>query len=161
MWPSWYAVSYWAMKLLLIGVFIALTACTGNSGDAVATTLQCGNCREAQVLKVIDGDTLDTDLGRIRLFGVQSPEFGQRCASEATERLQELAGDSVRLQSGPRLTDESGRPLAYLYTKGGNSIDETLIREGLAEAWVIDGQHRDHLFGLEREARTNKVGCLW
>jgi len=51
--------------------------------------------------------------------------------------------------------------LAYVYTEDGASIDETMIREGLATAWTRDGQHRDHLMGLQREARKDNAGCLW
>ena len=110
---------------------------------------------------MIDGDTLDTAKDRVRLFGVDTPEFGERCASETTHRLQQLAGDSVRLEDGPRLTDQFGRILAYSYfTEDGASIDETLIREGLATAWTRDGQHRDLLVNLEREARMQGVGYL-
>ena len=56
------------------------------------------------------------------------PERGQRCATEATERLRELAGDTVRLEDGPRLTDTYGRTLAYVYTVDGISIDAVLIQ---------------------------------
>lgn len=72
-----------------------------------------------------------------------SPERGDRCASEATDRLQELAGYSVRLEDGPRLKDQFDRILAYVYTADGISIDETLIRERLATAWTRDGQPQD------------------
>ncbi|MBC8279565.1 MAG: thermonuclease family protein [Chloroflexi bacterium] len=117
---------------------------------------------KVEVNRVIDGDTLDTSRGRVRLFGVHTPERGERCASEATDRLRSLAGDSVRLEDGPRLADQFGRILAYAYsTEGGASIDETLIREGLATAWTEDGQYRDLLVNLEREARIHGTGCLW
>ena len=96
-----------------------------------------------------------------RLFGVDTPERGERCATEATERLRELAGDTVRLEDGPRLTDTYGRTLAYVYTVDGISIDAALIREGFATAWTRDGQHRDYLVGLEREAQQQGAGCLW
>ena len=49
----------------------------------------------------------------------------------------------------------------YVFTEGGNSIDEILVREGLALAWTRDGQHRDHLIGLEQTARRTAAGCLW
>jgi len=62
--------------------------------------------------------------------------------------MRELAGDTVRLGDGPRLTDTYGRTLAYVYTVGGISIDAALIREGLATAWTRDGQHRDRLVEL-------------
>ena len=35
---------------------------------------------------------------------------------------------------------------------------EKLIQEGLGEAWQRDGQHRDLLVGLEKEAQRG--GCL-
>ena len=73
----------------------------------------------------------------------------------------ELAGNSVRLEDGPRLTDQFGRRLAYVYTEDGYSIDEILVREGLGTAWTEDGQHRDFLVGLERGTRMMDDGCLW
>ena len=148
----------WPMKALLIALGLLFVACAGAVED---TTLQCADCPLAQVVHIIDGDTLDTNRGRIRLFGVDAPERGERCASKATDRLQELAGGSVRLEDGPRLTDQFGRILAYVFTQDGMSIDETLIREGLATAWARDGQHRDFLVGLERGARRKYAGCLW
>jgi len=125
------------------------------------TTLQCLDCSESDVIRVIDGDTLNTSDGRIRLYGVDAPEEGERCAPESSDRLRELAGSSVRLQKGPRERDSFERLLAYLYTEDGNSIDEMLIKEGLATAWTEDGQHRNFLVALEREARNNRTGCLW
>ena len=68
-----------------------------------------------------------------------TPERGQRCAAEATERMRELAGDTVRLGDGPRLTDTYDRTLAYVYTVDGISIDAAPIREGLGTAWMRDG----------------------
>ena len=56
-----------------------------------------------------------------------------------------LAGNTVRLEDGPQLTDPYGRNLAYAYTVNGASNDETLIAEGSATAWTRDGQHRDYL----------------
>jgi hypothetical protein len=52
-----------------------------------------------------------------------------------------LAGDSVRVEFGPRQGDRYGRILYYVFTMEGESIDEMLAREGLALAWLEDGQH--------------------
>ena len=150
------------MRLLLLGLFLAIAACTGtNDTDIAETSLRCDACPTARVVRIIDGDTLDTSRGRIRLFGVDTPEVGEPCATEATERLRELSGNTIRLQNGPRLTDTYGRILDYVYTAGGVSIDEALVREGLATAWTQDGQHRDYLVGVEREAQETGAGCLW
>lgn len=150
------------MRLLSIGVLLTLTACAFLPGDSEETTLQCSECREIQVSRVFDGDTVIATGDRVvRLFGIDAPDGGQRCAAEATKRLRELAGDTIRLEDGPRLTDELGRMSAYVYTSHGASIDESLIREGLATARTENGQHRRHLLNLELEARTTQTGCLW
>ncbi len=145
------------MRLILLGLFLSLAACGGLD----ETNLRCKDCFEVQVVRIIDGDTLDTSRDVIRLYGVDAPERGQNCASEATKRLRNLAGNTIRIEAGPRTIDRFGRLLVYLYTEDGASIDEVLIREGLATAWTPDGQHRDYLVGLEKEARSQGTGCLW
>ena len=62
---------------------------------------------------------------------------------------------------GPRASDRYGRSLYYIYTEGGDSIDEILVREGLAVAWTADGQHLQYLMSLADRARNEGVGCLW
>lgn len=98
---------------------------------------------------------------RIRLYRVDTPERGEPCFDEATERFKELAGESVRIEYGPRQTDRYGRLLAYVYTEDAESVAEKLIQEGLGEAWKRDGQQRDLLIGLEKQARQDGSGCLW
>ncbi len=44
-----------------------------------------------------------------------------------------------------------------MYAEDGISIDEALIREGLATAWTRDGQHRAYLVDLERAGAG--AGC--
>ena len=68
------------------------------------------------VKRVIDGDTLDTSLGRVRIFGADAPERLEVCSKEATNAMRYLAGAQVRLERGPRTTDEFGRELFYVYT---------------------------------------------
>ena len=70
---------------------------------------------------------------RTMLYGVNTPERGEKCYKEATARLRELAGGEVRVELGPRSSDRYGRLLYYVYTQDGDSIDEILISEGLGE----------------------------
>ena len=139
-------------------MFIAYRALTGGGCE---TILCCPDCDVISVNRIIDGDTFVGDEGRVRLFGMDTPEIGEPCYSEATARLTELAKDAVRVEAGPRARDPFDRLLFYIYTGSGESIDETLVREGYARAWTRDGQHRETLMSLERDARQNKVGCLW
>lgn len=120
---------------------------------------------EAEVLDVIDGDTIDVRVGgqreRLRYFGVDTPERGDRCYSEATERNEALVGDTVLLLSDVRDRDPNDRLLRYVFTEAGASVEARLIAEGLGVAWTADGAYRDGLVGLESEARAAEAGCLW
>jgi endonuclease YncB( thermonuclease family) len=115
---------------------------------------------------VIDGDTLDVRAAqtvlRVRAYGIDTPERGEPCYTEATDRLRALAGSQLRLLAEPpRLADRSGRELRYLVAADGRLIDATLIREGLARAWTEDGSLRELLLAEERAARAARRGCLW
>ncbi len=124
-------------------------------------SLLCNDCQLVDVTRVIDGDTLDTSMGRVRLFGVDTPERGKSCFQEATDFTRMAAGSKVRIENGPRQTDSYGRRLAYVYESSGDSIDAQLISGGFAVAWTRDGQHRDYLTNLEENARQTRTGCLW
>lgn len=120
---------------------------------------------EAEVLDVIDGDTIDVRVGgqeeRVRYYGVDTPERGDRCHDEAAARNEELAGARVLLLPDARERDRYDRLLRYVFTEEGESIDARLIAEGLGYAWREDGAYRDTLVALEGEARAREVGCLW
>lgn len=154
----------WLIGPLAFSLLLVLAAC--SNGDVRPTSsgvasLSCPDCSTVPVSRVIDGDTFDSGATRIRLFGVDTPERGERCFNEATNRLKELAGDVVRVEQGPRTSDTFDRMLYYVYTKDGKSIDELLVREGLAVAWRPDGQHRQVMVSLEEYAHRNRAGCLW
>ncbi len=147
--------------LALAGVLQARLDWFGRLGEQECqTVLCCEECPALRVSRVIDGDTFDSSAGRVRLFGVDTPERKERCYTEASRRLSRLAGNKVRVEAGPR-SGEGSRLLFYVYTRNGESIEERLVREGLAQAWTRDGQHRDFLVGLEQSARLSGTGCLW
>jgi endonuclease YncB( thermonuclease family) len=166
--------SHWFVFTVLIVVLMLVSACGGEKvADDLfvaediqpigppTTSFSCPECQLVEVNRVVDGDTIDTSIGRVRLFGVDTPERADDCFTEATDFTRLLVGTQVRLEDGPRIKDNYGRRLAYVYDSSGNSIDVQLIAGGFAEAWVRDGQHRDVLVGLEESANTNNAGCLW
>ena len=94
------------MKILLASLTISLLiACSAST--TVSSVIDSEPMNEVQVVRVIDGDTLDILISdikyRVRLFGVDTPERGERCYEEATERTRQLSGDAVRIEAGPRL----------------------------------------------------------
>lgn len=122
----------------------------------------------AEVAEIVDGDTITAELedGRtllVRYYGIDTPERGDRCFREATDRNQMLveAGDMVLLLTDARLEDENQRLLRYIFLEDGTSVDATLVAEGFGEAWRSDGYYRDQLVALEEQARQAGRGCLW
>ncbi len=124
-----------------------------------------GGMERATVVDIIDGDTLDVIVDgreeRVRIFGIDTPERGDRCFSEASDLLESLAGNEIRMQTDVRTVDRNGRLLRYVYQPGGTSIDAVMVAAGAAHAWTRDGALRDDLVALETETRARRVGCLW
>ena len=150
-------------NIVIVGFVVAagLRLALGGMGGDCGTLLCCEDCAALAVNRVIDGDTIHSERGRVRLYGVDTPEPGERCSVEATQRLRELSRKSVRVEPGPRSHDPFGRLLYYVYTRAGESIDELLLKEGLGVAWTRDGQHAAILTELQRKAEAGHVGCLW
>ena len=153
----------YAVPALFVALLVAIAIGCGEAPNdqEYLTDLRCTACRTIDVERVIDGDTIETPDGIVRLFGIDTPEAGEACATEATYALGRLLDGTARVQTALRHRDSHGRLLYYLFTPAGNSIEEMLVARGLAEAWTKDGQHRDFLVGVEVKTRLAKRGCLW
>ena len=135
---------------------------------ALPSGVSLDSLERADIEKVLDGDTLDVRLEAdnrvytLRYFGVDTPEAGDRCYREATDRNTTLLEDqTLLLLKSSREEDEFGRLLRYVFLEDGTSVEATLVAEGFGEAWRRDGQYRDQIVALEDEARTAGRGCLW
>ncbi|SVB91787.1 uncharacterized protein METZ01_LOCUS244641 [marine metagenome] len=154
------------MSLVALFLFVVWIQTKGSPDTPIrpegcATILCCKNCDSLRVTSIIDGDTFNSTAGKVRLFGIDTPEKGEPCFFKAKSRLTELAGSTVRVEKGPRSQDLYGRLLFYIYTKQGESIDEIMVTEGLAHAWTLDGQHANILKMAAADALNNSTGCLW
>lgn len=104
---------------------------------------------------VIDGDTLAKGKLRIRLFGIDAPETGQRQGKAATRHLRHLIGQgSVRIL--PRDIDHHGRLVAQVM-KG--EID--LCRKMVADGYAVACTDYTSLYAAQQSrARRTRAG-LW
>ena len=93
---------------------------------------------------VVDGDTLWIEGHKIRVADIDAPEISEpKCSSEldlgnrATDRLIKLVNQGpFELQAWPgRDTDRYGRQLRLL-VRGGRSLGDILVSEGLARIWT-------------------------
>ena len=121
---------------------------------------------EGRVVSVPDGDTLVVYTGagrtrRVRLYGVDCPELAQPFGPEAAR-----AAEALALFKTVALTvmdeDRYGRLVAVVALENGETLNEALLRQGLAwhygrfcKAPVCRGWK-----ALEQGARKERVG-LW
>jgi micrococcal nuclease len=142
--------------------------------DPHPTSLQLPNGLEIQSLErakveqILDGDTLDVRMETenrvytVRYYGVDTPEAGDHCYREATDRNTTLVeGKTLYLLEGDREEDDFARLLRYVFLEDGTSVDATLVAEGFGEAWRRDGEYREAIIGLEDQAKAEQRGCLW
>jgi len=128
--------------------------------------------REATVVHVDDGDTIDVQLGdraeRVRYIGMDAPEIahygagGARGGAEAA-RLNEalVGGRRVRLEFDREERDRYGRLLAYVWV-GDAMINLEMVRRGYARVQRIppNVRHARRFASAESTARTAGLG-LW
>ena len=118
--------------LLVVAVFVARVwvggGGSGEGGEAGSTP--AGHAVSAQVVRVIDGDTIEVSIGGqdedVRYIGVDTPEtvkpdtpvqcYGPQASAE-NHRL--VDGRTVRLVFDRERRDVYGRLLAYVYTRLG------------------------------------------
>jgi micrococcal nuclease len=121
----------------------------------------------ATVVGVIDGDTIDVDIGgtvyRVRYIGMDTPEQGMPYFDEATQANANLvAGQTVILVKDVSETDQFGRLLRYVYLTNGTMVNAELVRQGYAQVatYPPDVRHQDLFSQLQETARNSGAG-LW
>lgn len=158
---------------LLAAIFMALGSLWGQTTSLpIETNLLLGTTT-AQVVQVIDGDTIEVMLGgstartKVRYIGIDTPEpyatNGPECGSkEATTRNRELVQNkTVTLVPGLDAYDDYGRILAYVYVEGV-FINEALVQDGFATVMMIkpNTRYKASFETLYQKARAQQLG-MW
>lgn len=129
-----------------------------------------------QVLKVVDGDTIQVDIDgqkkTVRLIGMDTPEsvhpkktvqcFGVEASNKAKELLN---NKKVILEVDPTQADSDiyGRLLRYVFLENGENFNLMMIREGYAYEYTYKNskyKYQDDFRNAEKEAKENDNG-LW
>ena len=114
------------------------------------------------VTRVIDGDTVVIEGGeRVRLLYIDTPEKGQPCYKEASNRLTELIdGKDIVLERVGENRDKYGRLLRYIFVND-TLVNMVLVREGWAHLYIYDkGPYHDQFIEAEQAAKAEE-GCVW
>jgi len=127
------------------------------------------------VVKVIDGDTINVNIGgiteTIRLIGINTPEtvdprkpvecFGIEASNKAKELL---TNKKVRLEADPTQgeRDKYDRLLRYIWLEDGTFFNKKMISDGYAYEYTYDTpyKYQAEFKQAETEARLAKRG-LW
>ena len=123
---------------VIVVVAFSLVGCAAGSAsdgaDSATSTL------ESQVTfeSVVDGDTVETSAGTVRIIGIDAPERGACGYAEASTLVASLLsqGDPtiLELPDGENDEDQYGRILRYVGTDEGVDVGLTLLTAGLAVA---------------------------
>jgi len=118
------------------------------------------NIREQnRVADVVDGDTFQLASGkRVRLLGVDAPEYDRCGGPEAKEKLSSLIKDKV-VDLKEEHQEAYGRSLALVY-QNGRFVNQEIMREGLGVPDYQKSSQRDILTRTYHQARDSKKGIF-
>jgi micrococcal nuclease len=138
---------------ILIASFIALISLIFN------LQLYQEKQENNRVVEVVDGDTFQLQSGkRVRLMGVDAPEYDRCGGEEAKQRLKELIeGEKVALKE--EVTEAYGRSLALVY-QGKKFINQMMLEEGWARTDYRKNSQREVLTQAFHQGQESKKG-IW
>ncbi len=163
------------MRTIGIALAVAATGSVVLGCGPTAERRSSGAAGRAEVVSVIDGDTVELTIGgtreRVRLLGIDAPEsvavnVPEQCfGAEASAALAELLppGTAVEITRDAESRDRYGRLLLYLVrSSDGLFVNEWLVASGYAAAvsYEPNTAHRPALAGAERRATAGPTG-LW
>jgi micrococcal nuclease len=129
---------------------------------------------EVPLIRVVDGDTIKVKINgmeeSVRFLLVDTPEtshprlgkqpFGEQ-AKSFTKNL--LADGTVLLEKDVSERDKYGRLLMYVYTPDGKSVQEELLKAGMARVAYVyapNTKYVDRYYEIQKEAQKKGVG-IW
>ena len=118
--------------------------------------------RQAIVTRIIDGDTIETSIGTIRLKSINTPEKAQpkQHYEQAKNYLTLLQNQTITIEV--HSIDQYSRLLGYVYYQNKN-INQIILENGLAHLYLYNQETDSYSKQLEKtetRARQNQLG-IW
>lgn len=140
--------------------------CAGPAGAPAPTAPATSPPGTCAVARIVDGDTIECGGGTtVRLLLVDAPEMNQGpFGATAKLHLEQLApvGTVLALEQDIEKQDRYGRTLAHLKLPDGRSVNEELLRAGMAVVSVYPPNvlHVDRYRAVSDSAQAAGAG-LW
>jgi len=128
--------------------------------EPTGKTIQQYEKESAFVIRVIDGDTIKTDKGTIRLLGINTPERNKPYYHEAKKFLQKFENKSIEILRDSEDLDRYERKLRYVFYQDRH-LNLEILEQGLATTFMLDDlQYKEKLQRAENNARKQNTE-LW
>ena len=121
----------------------------------------------AKVIRVVDGDSVNVlrlpekEELKLRLYGIDAPEWKQAYGKESKDALKGLLGPNAEISVKVLDNDRYGRLICKLHLDNKDiSVNEWMISDGNAWHYVKYAPDDMNLKQAEDNARNNKLG-LW
>lgn len=114
----------------------------------------------AMLIRVIDGDTIETDLGKVRLLGINTPEKKMPFSNESKEFLKEFENKTIQLLRDKEDTDKYNRKLRYLFYNN-RFLNIEILENGFASSYMTKNlKYEKEILRTEEYARKSGLG-IW
>ena len=112
------------------------------------------------MVRVIDGDTFETESSDVRLLCINTPEKNKPFYAEAKNKLAEFEGEEMQILRDKDDIDQYNRKLRFVFY-GSRFINKEILEEGLATLYMCEGlKYEADLKKAEEQAREQGRG-LW
>ncbi len=116
--------------------------------------------KEVFVSRIIDGDTIETSNGTIRLLGINTPEKNMPYYQEAKDFLMQIENKTIEVLRDKEDEDKYDRRLRYVFYEN-RLMNIEILQEGLATSFMLEElKYEDKLRQAENYAKNNGVK-LW
>lgn len=155
-----FAIILVALYLFAVNYDFIKGQITGKAVDGSSNTGSDYERESAFILRAVDGDTIVTDKGEVRLLGINTPEKKRYYYLEAKNFLAGFENKSVEILRDDEDVDKYSRKLRYVFYEG-RLLNVEILEKGLATSFMLSElKYEEKLRTAEEFAMDNRAG-LW